>query len=93
MKHLGRPLTVTAGIAALLMLLPAAASACSVCMGASNTKSAGALNAAIFFMLGFVALMLGSIGAFIFNLKKRSGAPMPPHVELSQMTTTQQDTH
>ena len=75
---------------ALLLALPGAASACSVCMGASS-KSGPAINGAIFLMLGFLVLVLGSIGAFIFNLAKRARSPLPPHAELSQMTPGPED--
>ncbi len=93
MKSSNRSTTFATIAGLTLAFLPGAASACSVCMGASGTKSADALNGAIFLMFGFLAVILGSIGAFIFNLKKRSQAPVPPHVELSQITTPQQDTH
>ncbi len=75
----------------LLVILPGAASACSVCMGAANTRTAGAINDAIFVMLGFVALMLTGIGAFILNLRKRAQAPMPPHVEITSAMTAQEN--
>jgi len=42
-------------------------------------------------MLGFLMLVLGSIGAFIYNLAKRARSPLPPHAELSQMMTGQED--
>ncbi|MDR3406662.1 MAG: hypothetical protein P4L99_29525 [Chthoniobacter sp.] len=76
---------------ALLALLPAAASACSVCMGA-NSKTGPAINGAIFLMLGFVASILTVVGAFAYNLAKRARSPLPPHAELSQMMTGQEDT-
>jgi hypothetical protein len=72
-------------------LLPATASACSVCMGGANTKTAGAINGAIFLMLGFVALMLGGLGAFIYQLVKRANAPLPPHAEISASTPAEDD--
>jgi hypothetical protein len=59
-------------LAALLLHLPVAANACTVCMGDPNSKSAGAINAAIFLMLGFVALMLGSFSAFAWYLSRRA---------------------
>lgn len=60
-------------------------------MGA-NSKTGPAINAAIFLMLGFLVMILGSIGAFIYNLAKRAQSPLPPHSELSQMTTGSEDT-
>lgn len=82
---------LVAVVAAGLAHLPATASACAVCMGDPNTKTAGAINGAIFFMLGFVALMLGSLSAFAFHLMKRANAPVPPHVELAEMMTAQEN--
>ncbi len=63
--------------------LPTAAQACTVCMGDPASKTAGALNNAIFLMLGCIGLMLTCVGAFIFNLVQRSKAPVPPHQELA----------
>jgi len=76
---------------ALLALLPAAASACSVCMGATS-RTGPAINGAIFLMLGFVGAILTGLGAFAYNLAKRARSPLPPHAELSQSMTGQEDT-
>jgi hypothetical protein len=76
----------------LLVVMPAAASACSACMGNPNSRTAGAMNDAIFLMLGFVALMLSGITAFIFTLRKRAQVPMPPHVEMTSAMTDQENT-
>ena len=78
------------GSFALLALWPAAASACSVCMGATS-KTGPAINGAIFLMLGFIGLVLGAVGAFAYNLAKRARSPLPPHADISQMTTGQED--
>lgn len=60
-------------IAALvLMLLPGAADACSVCMGASDSSIAPAANGAIFFMLGSIGAVLAGVAGFIFHLWRRS---------------------
>jgi len=77
--------------AALFGILPATTSACSVCMGNPNTKAAGAMNGAIFLMLGFVALMLSVLGAFIYHLVKRANAPLPPHAEVSATMPAEDD--
>lgn len=68
----------------VLAQLPATASACSVCMGDPNSKTAGAANGAIFLMLGFIGAMLAGVGAFAFNLMRRAGAPVPPHVAVAE---------
>jgi len=91
MKRVRRFLTPLFWSLALPALWPAAASACSVCMGA-NSKTGPAINGAIFLMLGFVAAVLTAVGAFAYNLAKRARSPLPPHVELSQMMTGQEDT-
>ncbi|MEI9896389.1 MAG: hypothetical protein WDN28_21635 [Chthoniobacter sp.] len=91
MKHARRFLTPILWSGALLALLPSAASACAVCMGATS-KTGPAINGAIFLMLGFVASILGAVGVFAYNLAKRERSPLPPHAELSQMMTAQEDT-
>lgn len=74
------------GVAAVLIaVVPQTSSACAVCMGASDSSVAPAMNAAIFLMLGFVALMLSSVGGFAFYLYRRSKMPLPPHEELSDV--------
>jgi hypothetical protein len=60
-------------------------------MGA-NSKTGPAINGAIFLMLGFIAAILGGVGAFAFNLAKRARFPLPPHAEISQTMTDQEDT-
>ena len=65
-----------------LILMPAAARACSVCMGDKNSNFAGAANAAIFLMIGAIGSMLAAMTAFGFYLYKRASAPIPPHIQL-----------
>jgi Ca2+/Na+ antiporter len=78
-------------VTALWLALPAAASACAACMGDPRTKVAGAINGAIFLMLGFVALMLGAFAAFAFHLNRRAQSPPPPHVEFPPTPDQPQD--
>jgi len=73
--------------AAALLALPCAASACDQCMGGKDANIRPAVNGAIFFMLGMVALMITGIGFFIRYLAKRAKMPMAPHLELVQMMT------
>lgn len=68
------PSAFSAVLAVALAQFPAAAGACTACMGDPNSKSAGAINAAIFFMLGVLALMLGSFVAFAWYLSRRASA-------------------
>jgi hypothetical protein len=71
-----------------LLLLPMSASACSVCMGDPNSKAAGAINAAIFLMLGFILSMLGLLVAFGVHLYRRSQSEIPEHLQLAEMIGT-----
>lgn len=59
-------------LAAALAEMPATASACAACMGDPNSKSAGAINAAIFVLLGCIGGVLGLLVAFGISLNKRS---------------------
>jgi hypothetical protein len=76
---------------AALLGLPTAAHACAACMGDVNSKSAGAINAAIFLMIGVIGTMLASLGGFAFYLSRRADAPMPPHAELGQTINDTED--
>ena len=69
-------------LAAVLAHLPATAAACTACMGDPNTKAAGAINAAIFLLLGFIGSVLALLVAFGISLMKRA-AQLPPHAEFS----------
>jgi hypothetical protein len=71
-------------LAAVLAQMPATASACAACMGDPNSKSAGAINDAIFLLLGCIVGVLGLLVAFAISLMKRAAAPLPPHAEFSQ---------
>lgn len=86
MKRAHLPLSLL--LVFVLSHLPSAASACTVCMGDPSSKTAGAMNGAIFLMLGFIALMLAAIGGFIFHLFRQAQSPLPPHAELAQMMST-----
>lgn len=75
--QLSRFLSATACAAALFA--PKTLLACSVCMGASDSPVAPAINAAIFLLMGFVGSMLAGVAAFGFYLFRRSKMPRPPH--------------
>ena len=64
-------------------IVPSIASACTVCMGDGNSQTAGAINAAIFLMLGLIGSMLAALVAFAFHLMKRANSPLPPHLEFA----------
>jgi hypothetical protein len=66
-------------VAGVWFCLPSLSHACSACMGDPNSKTASAMNAAVFLMIGFVGTMLASLGAFAFYLSRRTASPMAPH--------------
>lgn len=77
--------------AAVWFCLPATAQACTACMGDVNSKTAGAINAAIFLMIGMIGAMLASLVGFAFYLSRRAAAPVPPHAELGQAMNDSED--
>ena len=72
---------------AFTVLMAAPVSACTVCMGDPASNVAGAVNGAIFLMLGFIGGVLALLGAFAFYLAKRANSPLPPHAEFAGTTT------
>jgi hypothetical protein len=91
MKHspLARALAVT--VAAALFHLPSTTKACAVCMGDVNSKTAPAMNAAIFLMLGVIGSMLASAAAFGIYLMKRGSLPLPPSAGSTATTNSPED--
>ena len=75
------------GAAMALAAMPCAARACDACMGGKDPNIRPAINGAIFFMLGMVALMATGVGLFMRYLAKRGNAPLAPHEELVRMMT------
>ncbi len=79
---------LTLGCAALaLASMPHVARACDACMGGKDPNIRPAVNGAIFFMLGMVAMMATLVGFCMRSLAKRARAPLSPHDELVQMMT------
>ncbi len=74
-----------------VVLAPVAARACSVCMGDSNSNMAGAANGAIFLMFGAIGSMLAALSGFGFYLYKRANAPIPPHIQLVEEMSGEDD--
>ena len=68
MKRFSLPRLLAAVVGVILVSLPASASACSICMGDVNSRTAPATNDAIFLMLGFIGLMFSALGGFAFYL-------------------------
>lgn len=81
MKHRVISRTLSAVLVAAWFALPTAAHACTACMGDVNSKTAGAINAAMFLMIGVIGTMLASFGVFALYLSRRAAAPVPPHAE------------
>lgn len=94
MKRRFLPATATGLLAVAFTHLPASASACTACMGDPNSKTAGAINAAIFLMLGFIALMLGSLVVFAYYLSRRAATASPGlSADDSTLSDSDSDTH
>lgn len=86
-NQLLRPLFVA--LTFVVVQAPQAAWACATCMGDENSNEAGAINAAIFLMLGFIGSVLGLLCVFAYHLYRRSQMPVPPHVQLAEMIGAQ----
>jgi len=78
--------------AGLLIVLTEQSWACSVCMGsngvvpdAGGSDLGGAINGAIFVMLGLIGTVLTGISAVAYSLYKRANAALPVDQELEQL--------
>ena len=61
---------------------PAAAHACTVCMGGDDGKLGPAMNAAIFLLMGCIGGVLALLVTFAISLMKRANASHSPEDEL-----------
>ncbi len=68
---------------------PVTVHACAVCMGGPDSPEGGAMNAAIFLMLGCIGGVLAMLSAFAIYLYRRSQTPIPAHVQLAEMIGAQ----
>ena len=69
-----------------LLFASGSAQACGVCMGQTDgSQVGGAINGAIFVMLGFLGVMLAGIGGVAFSLWRRAKNPLPPHLEFADI--------
>jgi hypothetical protein len=73
----------------VLLLLPASASACAVCMGDPNSYIADASNSVLWMLLGLVGLMFVATGLTAFFLWRRANAPIPPHIAFVENLTAE----
>ena len=64
-----RPVTA---LAAILLVIPAAASACSVCYGDPNSPATKGMQVAILFLLGLTGLVLTGFVAMFLYFSNRS---------------------
>ena len=77
-------------VCALLFASGGSASACGVCMGQTDGgQIGGAVNGAIFVMLGFLGVMLASVTGFAFAIWRRSRNPLPSNLDLAEMIGSQ----
>lgn len=67
MSSSGRALILMA-----MMAWPVSANACTICFGAPGSKDTQALSLAILALLGVLAVVLGSIVAFIVHLARQA---------------------
>ena len=63
---------LTASVALLPLLLPAAASACAACFGRSDSPMAKGMNMGIFTLLIVIMSVLLGIAAFFFYILRRA---------------------
>lgn len=57
---------------AVLVLLPSAVEACSVCFGQSDDQTVGSIKVAMFTMMGFTGAVLSGVAGFILKLRRRA---------------------
>ena len=86
-----RPSSLTLVVAgAVLLASTGSASACGVCMGQTDGgQIGGAVNGAIFVMLGFLGTMLAGIVAVGCSIWRRSKNPLPSSLHLAGMIGSQ----
>ena len=93
MKYRSTPTFVGIAAVAMLVAFPGTADACGVCMGrVSDSQIPGALNGAVFMMLGFIGSMLAGIGTVAYSIYQRSRTPLPAHVEFTSFYRGQNPT-
>lgn len=81
MKRIEKIFVVASGV---VLLAPSSSFACGVCMGQTDgSQIGGAVNGAIFVMLGFIGLMLAGISGVAFSLWRRSKNPLPAPIEMA----------
>ncbi|MHA3771103.1 hypothetical protein ACXR0O_06135 [Verrucomicrobiota bacterium sgz303538] len=73
-----------------LLFASSSAQACGVCMGQTDgSQVGGAINGAIFVMLGFLGLMLAGISGVAFSLWRRAKNTLPQHLEFADIVGAQ----
>ena len=84
MKTLFAKLPVAVIVGFLILNISPAAQACAVCMGDPNSRQAGALNGAVFLMLGFIFSVLGLSVALGITLYRRSQMATVSDMQLAE---------
>lgn len=65
--------------------LPIVASACEICWGARvDTPTTRGISAAMASLIGIIGLVGGGIGAFFYNIKRRSDLLAPGDLEVTE---------
>ncbi|MDP9291869.1 MAG: hypothetical protein M3O82_05845 [Verrucomicrobiota bacterium] len=67
-----------------LLALSQTAGACAVCMGGDDSTVAGAMNAAIFSLLGVVGTVGAGFFGFVIYLSRRAKSPLPDYHDLTE---------
>lgn len=68
----------------VLLALSHTADACATCMGSDDSTVAGAMNAAIFSLLGIVGTVGAGFFTFVIYLSRRAKSPLPDYDALTQ---------
>ena len=64
--------TARLALAVILFLIPRAAAACPVCFGDPNSSQTKGQNAAILFLLGVTALVMGGFVGTVLRIRRRN---------------------
>lgn len=87
MKRIGKLLAAAGSVA---LLAPTSSFACGVCMGQTDgSQIGGAINGAIFVLLGFIGLMLAGISGVAFSFWRRAKNPLNAPIEMADLLGTQ----
>ena len=72
MARLSRTLFLGPVLGAVLVLVPSAVQACSVCFGQSEDPAMASIKIAVFTLMGFTGTVLTGVAGFIIQLRRRA---------------------